>query len=339
MKTVISPHRQALLIKAVLNGKSVSRTCRDANISRTIFYRWWKQYNTEHISDAPPEVRRKKKWNPRTVTARIQQKIVAAVVKNPSFTIRQLAADTGLSTKAVWQTLQSRQLQTVQLREQFAAAYSPRPQQVTPFDRKVSLLRRFSEGEKISRLCQEAGISRTVFYRWLQLYKQSGEERFAVLSARPCRDRHYRFNKAMEESVLLVVKTHPEYSLNQILSFIATSEHAVFSRSGVYKVLKRFALTTTQDRLAYARTRDITDNQPYIQSDQTLPPIPQYSFVSFLSPPVKAYILLLHTLCFELFYPHLSSPYSCSICVYLNNPSALKIFDSDEQRKEVCDDE
>src|SRR3989344_6047914 len=42
-----------------------------------------------------------------------------------------------------------------------------------PAEAKLSLIKRALTGEKVARLCREAGVSRKTFYSWLKIYKRS----------------------------------------------------------------------------------------------------------------------------------------------------------------------
>ena len=42
-----------------------------------------------------------------------------------------------------------------------------------PVEAKLTLIKRVQSGEKVARICREAGISRKTFYSWLKKYKKS----------------------------------------------------------------------------------------------------------------------------------------------------------------------
>jgi len=57
----------------------------------------------------------------------------------------------------------------------------------TKMDEKLKFVSRFLEGEKISRLCEEFGISRVTGHKIIDRYKESGLEALNDRSRRPFR--------------------------------------------------------------------------------------------------------------------------------------------------------
>jgi putative transposase len=55
----------------------------------------------------------------------------------------------------------------------------------TKLDEKLRFVSRFLDGEKISRLCEEFGISRVTGHKIIERYKDSGLEAFTDRSRRP----------------------------------------------------------------------------------------------------------------------------------------------------------
>ena len=42
-----------------------------------------------------------------------------------------------------------------------------------PVEAKLTLIKRVQSGEKVARICREAGVSRKTFYSWLKKYKEA----------------------------------------------------------------------------------------------------------------------------------------------------------------------
>jgi hypothetical protein len=57
----------------------------------------------------------------------------------------------------------------------------------TKMDEKLRFVSRFLNGEKISRLCEELGISRVTGHKIIDRYKESGLEGFNDRSRKPFR--------------------------------------------------------------------------------------------------------------------------------------------------------
>jgi transposase-like protein len=334
----ISHQKKLLLITKAVNGTPISSICQKENISRTIFYRWIKQYNNEKNIDSPRIERTRKKRCPRTIDAHIERSVVNYAIKHPKETLRHYAQYAGISSKAVWKILQEKELSSRQQREHYFLSNGCRIYPSTSHMAKVTLVKRHESGEKISRICKEIGISRTIFYKWLRQYQQAGAVYEALQSNRPKRERHYRYNKDMEESVLTLVRNHPAYSLSEILACLTTEKKVPASRSGVYKVLKRFSLTTKQERIDYANQEQATEKQ-YAVTEEMLPPIPDYSFISYLSPPFQDLFFLLHILFFELLHEFVQPSFDCAICSMMSLPESLNVSEKETCAEEVVDDE
>lgn len=332
----LSDKRKLILINQAIQGLPISRICREQGISRTIFYRWIKQYNESCVTgdgDAtgyPSGFRRiKKKDCPRTIDIHVERRVVHYAIRKPRLTIRQYAARAGISVRAVWLILKSQGLSSRSEREQYVISHGSRIYHSPTHLTKISLLKRAQQGEQISNLCQEAGISRTIFYRWLSQYKAAGNKYDSLQSQRPYGARHYRYIKGLDTAILRLVRDHPEYSLSRYLTNIPAEEIQTVSRSGVYKVLKRLGLTTMQARLAYAKLALKTDI-PEPTAEEMLPAIPDYLFISFLSPPVRDQFLHLHILFFEELHQHLQSPDNCYLCSQLQQPDDHFVLQNDE---------
>lgn len=321
----ISPAKKVLLIERAIAGVPVSAICKEEAISRTIFYRWIKEINLQGLNEGPGILRADKKRTPRTISTRVERNVVNRAIRRPRDTLRQYASHAGISTRAVWLILKSKGLSSREERENYFLSHGNRVYKPPSHEAKVSLLKRAERGESVSKLCTEAGVSRTIFYKWLCHYKEAGNQYEALRSKRPSGEKHYRHIEGLEEAIIAVIFKHPEYSLSRILSCLTDEERKglpaawqAVSRSGIYKVLKRFGLTTAEKRFAYLVRMKARNSIPKARAEESIPGVPRYSFVSYLDPPLRDLTLLLHCLFFEVLHHELLTAYNCDICSFIS---------------------
>lgn len=113
------------------------------------------------------------------------------------------------------------------------------------------VIQRVAAGVPVSRVCREAGISRTLFYAWKRRYLRYGD---AGLHPRPTRPTRWgrQSSPALEHAVLayaLQCPTHGPQQVSDQLRRPAFGGRAV-SPTGVYKILRRHGLRTRWERLA-----------------------------------------------------------------------------------------
>src|SRR3990170_461992 len=120
-----------------------------------------------------------------------------------------------------------------------------------PKDSKNELIRKVFEGKKsVSEVCRQADISRTIFYRWLNAFKNA---------RRVTPDKRRRFHRQAppdkKQLVLDLAFNHPEYSSQKISQALGVNRKGklILGNHGVYNVLMRHNLSTRQDRLALVK--------------------------------------------------------------------------------------
>lgn len=74
-------------------------------------------------------------------------------------------------------------------------------------------------GEKVTRLCENFGISRKTGYKWLERFERFGEAGLENFSRRPANSPE-RTGSAMEESILKVRQKHPAWGGRKIRRFL-----------------------------------------------------------------------------------------------------------------------
>src|SRR3989344_2686115 len=213
----LSTEAKIALIKRIQAGESIAGVCREAQISRTILYKWLRKY-----SQAAPRVRRQVLASKvasgerhfRKLPKAIERKILKIALKNPAFSPAKISGLLGVGAHGAWNVLKSHRLNTQNLRENFIDIYGSSLVRPRSASDKLTVIRRFEAGEKIANLCREFGISRTIFYRWLARYRQAAQEakREALENLRPVGARHWRFVPEARDLVLGVVARAPELS-------------------------------------------------------------------------------------------------------------------------------
>ena len=185
-----------LLVKRVLAGERIASVCRENNISRTIFYRWLKIYKNAHTKAKPKVlcsrmVNGEKHWKrfPRST----ERQIIKIAISNPDCSTHSISQIVKVSNNGVWRVLKRNNLNTREDRLRYVNVYGNSLVKSYSDSDKLTMLRRFEAGEKVSHLCREFGISRTLFYRWLSRYKIS-RNLDSLQNARPNGERHWKYD-------------------------------------------------------------------------------------------------------------------------------------------------
>lgn len=292
MRKNLSGEQKLHLITRILSGEKVTTISREANISRTILYRWLDSYKKTHPKKQLNALAYKKSTG-RSEWGRIAEKqkrtIIALAKKLPDASLQQLADTTRVSTAAVWKILKSAELNTTKKRK---IARQQRQEPKTPeilSSEKLLILKRFESGESVSALCLEFHISRTIFYRWLKRYRLSGEQE-VITKEHPKGERHYRYMSGSRELILAIITQQPEISPLQISQLLIqkTGKH-VLSKDGVYRILKELDLNTAEKRFAYIQAQGATTFAPQQQEEQWRLPafLENLPYVSSIPPPSR----------------------------------------------------
>ena len=113
------------------------------------------------------------------------------------------------------------------------------------------VIQRAAAGIPVTRVCREAGISRTLFYRWKQRLLRYGE---AGLLPRPARPRRWgrQSSPALEHAVLAYALHCPTHGPHRIADQLRQRRYGSWrlSATGAYKILRRHGLRTRWERLA-----------------------------------------------------------------------------------------
>ncbi len=249
---------KAELIRRAEQGEPISQLCREAGISRTIFYHWLnscRQNPQAKVSAvlAPRRPQGQDHW--RKLPQKTENRVVKEAVKNPWTSPAAIGTKAGISAVTAWKILKDHKLNTRELRENYLYIKGPKLISSSNVADKVTMIRRFEAGENVSQICRDFGISRTIFYRWLKRYQSVSEEnkRAALESQRPSGEAHWRYVKGAEEAILRLVMAHPEYSVHEISRQLPMIDgKPMMSSFGIYTIFNRLNLNTYERRLAYA---------------------------------------------------------------------------------------
>ena len=113
----------------------------------------------------------------------------------------------------------------------------------TKMDEKLKFVSRYLDGEKITTLCQEFGISRVTGHKIIERYKDSGLEAFTDRSRRPFRQAN-RLPFQVEQLIVNLKKEFPTWGAPKLRDRIHTHypELALPAKSTVHAVLDRHGL-------------------------------------------------------------------------------------------------
>jgi transposase InsO family protein len=113
----------------------------------------------------------------------------------------------------------------------------------TKMDEKLKFVARFLDGESISSLCREFGISRVTGHKIIDRYKESGMKAFTDRSRKPFRQAN-RLPFQVEKLIVQLKKEFPTWGAPKIRDRISTHypEIALPAKSTVHAILDRNGL-------------------------------------------------------------------------------------------------
>ena len=121
---------------------------------------------------------------------------------------------------------------------------------------RLMLMQRAAQLGNVTRACQEAGISRTLFYRWRQRLLRYGPDGLRPRPTRPTRWPR-QATPALEHAVLAYALLWPTHGPARIAAQLHQPRWGRWrvSPSGVYGILKRHGLQTRWERLTRLEAR------------------------------------------------------------------------------------
>mgnify|MGYP001826915519 FL=1 len=133
-----------------------------------------------------------------------------------------------------------------------------------PMDERLKFVARCLEGEKMSVLCREFGISRVTGYKILNRYKESGLDGLQDRSRRPYRHAN-KLPFQIERAILAIKREYPSWGAPKIREKLIreypmlkppakSTVHAVLDRNGLVRRRKRrrYKAEGTELREAYS---------------------------------------------------------------------------------------
>ena len=266
--------RQKLIERVILGKEPVAKVCREAGISRVLFYRWLKKYRQAGESvEALAPGEKKPPISPRKVTPEQEKQILAIVKEHPQWSTKKISAalpkdPSGkpvVGNHGVQNVLKRQDLSTKEKRIAYVKEISKPKEKVltgvklTP-KQKLEMLERVVIGkEEVSKVCQEYGISRTLFYRLKKRYEEAAlEERLQAVSPQVRYIKRYwrQTPERYEQTVLNLVVKHPEYSVRRIVRHLPkVAGVPVVGHHGVQNILRRHNLSLYEQRFAYSQAQ------------------------------------------------------------------------------------
>jgi transposase InsO family protein len=113
---------------------------------------------------------------------------------------------------------------------------------------RLHVFRRAEELGNVSAACREAGISRTLFYRWKQGYEAYGADALHPRRLRARPGRPSEVPAQLERTVVALALAWPTWGPQRLAVQLAR-QGVVVAPSTVYRTLKRLALGTRRQRL------------------------------------------------------------------------------------------
>jgi glycosyltransferase involved in cell wall biosynthesis/transposase-like protein len=258
----ISAQKKKFAVDEVLKRKqSVSEVARRLGVSRKTIYSWLKQYR-----QAPPRLKSKVfvpryvtgKKHPRAVAYKTKRLLTKMIVAHPEWGCRRLSQELkkkgfDLGYFGVNKLLQSLGASTPELRKEFVKNWSG-PGRLTPSLKMKVIQDILGERASIAQKAQEHNIARKTIYEWIKRYQSAKEK--GIIGAAALKEAYVRGENhpravapEVGDQVLKIVIEKPQLSIHDLANLVPASSWTV------WKILSRYNLTSYQQRLAYAQSR------------------------------------------------------------------------------------
>src|SRR3989344_694351 len=220
MPTKLTQSTIEALIQRVINGESVSDVCKDARISRVLFYRWLKRYDI-----LLPQLR--------GVSLLKEDDISGSIHPRPEQGFLELRY------------------------KQKGSVFIQKHRNLTPTERLKIINEVLNEKESIWEIAKKYNISRITIYKWLKRYNNASIDKKNTIfeSKIPQIDEYYKQTPdKYEKMVLSLVSEHPEWGIRRLFNNVPRIGNIpTVGRHGIQNVLRRNNLSTYQSRLVYAQ--------------------------------------------------------------------------------------
>ena len=251
--------KQNIVLEALSGKSNVTQLAQNYGISRKAIYSWIKSYQ-----NSPPNLKQqvfKPRYvtgeeHPRSIAHKAQGPITKLIVKNPAWGSRRISRE--LATKGinlgyfgVNSVLKKIDAETPEKRKIFVNNFSG-PGRLGPSTKYNIVKKNLESGIGVSKLAQEAGVSRKTIYEWINKYQRASDR--GIEGSKTLRDSYRRGENhpravypKIEQDVLDAVIQNPQLSAHSLSEKISTSVYTI------WKILDNYNLGTYQDRLAYAK--------------------------------------------------------------------------------------
>lgn len=116
-------------------------------------------------------------------------------------------------------------------------------------ERRLHVITRAREMGNVSAACREAGISRTLFYRWRKKYERYGRDGLHPRRTEARPGRPVQTPPHIERQVVAWSLSWPTWGCGRLAAQLAFHAVATISPSTVQRILRRSGLATRRDRL------------------------------------------------------------------------------------------
>ncbi|HJX45876.1 MAG TPA: glycosyltransferase family 2 protein [Patescibacteria group bacterium] len=125
---------------------------------------------------------------------------------------------------------------------------------LTTKQRIEAINRVIKDKEAVNKVCNELGISRTIFYLWLNKYKKYGGEAITVGK----RIKNIEKKSDVENKILDIIKEKPSYSSKKISKEMGIDNYGkkILGNHGVQNILEKNKLSRVDERLIFAKEKD-----------------------------------------------------------------------------------
>jgi len=114
---------------------------------------------------------------------------------------------------------------------------------------RLRVMRRAHELRSVTRACQEAGISRTLFYRWRQRFERYGPDGLHPRRQHALRGRPRQIAPHVERLLLGVALAWPTWGCRRVAAHVARALGPRVAPSTVQRILRRAGVPRRRDRL------------------------------------------------------------------------------------------
>ena len=114
---------------------------------------------------------------------------------------------------------------------------------------RLHVLRRAEQLGSVTAACREAGLSRSLFYRWRQRYQAYGVDGLHPRRTKARPGRPPAVAAHVERAVIALALSWPTWGPNRLSTQLARQQGLAIAPSTVYRTLRRVGLGTRRERL------------------------------------------------------------------------------------------